>query len=198
MTAVSACANRISLIEHPEIAPFVPDSRMQEVVAVDGGFVVLIRERLASGNVHFHLDAVKPAVDEPVPEATTSWDRLQETFDVLLGKTLHVNFASRFLVSAVEMPPVSLIRILNAGGIKINNTTASLSVATLKLSDSVFNQIKWKQIDRGGQLPPDFLIEISGQLGPMPVTSDLLIIAMGRASEGLQRFVMPVTTPRSI
>jgi hypothetical protein len=194
LVAVSACASRISLSDHPDISPLVPSQRTQEFATIDGGYVGLIREQFESGKVHIHLDVVKNLPGEKVPCATASLEELQEKFDALLGKTLHVNFNSRFLVSAKDMPPASLIRALSTGAIKINNITASLAVAQLRLTDSVFNRINWRQVDRR-DAPPDFIIEVGGQLGEMPVTPELLIIAIGRAQDGLRRFVMPGPTP---
>ncbi len=192
LIAVSACANRISLVEHPDIAHLVPHRKTQETAAIPGGFISLLRETFPNGNVHFHLDVFGDASGEKPPEVNCEVRQLQDKFDALLGKTLHVNFSGRYLISANDMPAVSLVRMLNSGGaIKINNVAAALTVATLRLNDSVFSQVKWRQVDHERGTPPDFVIEINGHMGQMPVTPDLLVLAVGRVNEGLHRFVMP-------
>ena len=192
LVAVSACANRISLIEHPDVEPLVPTVKTEEIAALEDGsrYVKFIRERFTNGNVHFHIDLIAIGAGETPPEATTTLEDIQRTFGVLLGKTLFINFASRFVIAAKDIPRLSFVTVLKGVGMKFNNTNASLSSANVRLEDSVFTEIRWRQVGAGGS-PPDAVIEIFGRLGQMPVSQDLMKIAMGRAIEGLHRFVMP-------
>jgi hypothetical protein len=193
LVAVTACANRISLAEHPDIEPHVPAERTEEIALLDEKrYVRLIRERFSdSGNVHFHVDLVMLAPGERVPAETSSIDELRGRLDVLVGKTLFVNFTSRFVIAASELPQVSLVNMLSGLGMKFNNTSAKLSAASVRLDDSVFNEVRWRQANQAGKAHPDNIVDLQGRLGLMPVTPELLTLVIGRATEGLHRFVIP-------
>ncbi len=171
----------------------LPAERTDEIALVgDNRYVRLVREKFAaSGNVHFHIELIMTGHGQPVPAQTATVQELQDKVEVLLGKTLFVNFMSRFVIAATDLPSVSLVQILSGMGMKFNNTPAKLSAANVRLDDSVFSEVRWSQIGRKGKAHPDHVVELHGRLGLMPVTPDLLTIVIGRANEGLHRFVMP-------
>ena len=154
LVAVSACANRISLSAHLGDSAVVPDKKTQESAPIAGGYISLIREQLSSGDVHFHLDVVKAASGESLPGAETSLEDIQKKFEPLIGKVLHINFQSRFLVPAKELSPLSIIGVFNSGGVRIGNITALLPAAQLRLNDSIFSQLTWQQVARADGSPP--------------------------------------------
>jgi hypothetical protein len=189
LVGVTACASRIALSILDLDEADIPPQRIEEIAeTADGKFVVrLIREVFDNKDLHFHID-VQASKFITIAKTNGSVDAISTKFDRLIGKTLAVNFESRFMLTPETKQP-GLIGFMQTIGVNFGGTTGKLAGASLRLDDSTFREVRWKNAKV--QNESYFAVEVLGTLGPVSVSSDLLSIVAERAFQGFKRFILP-------
>lgn len=191
LVGLSACLNKVSLSDNTDLSAIIPLDRAESTAEYQECYLHLVRERFNGDNGHFHLDLYSKAhVGEMKVDCSVK--DIEDSFQSLVGKTLLLNFETRFLVSPTGPRPGGLLHLFGGIGINLNGVNASLSSATIQLRDTVYREIRWKQATTpasGGVR--QFWIDLKGTLGLMPISDDLLNIVKDRALAGLNRLITP-------
>jgi hypothetical protein len=195
---VSACANGVVLADHPGLAASFPVEAAEEIAELaNGDYLRLLRERFEDGKCHFHLDLFAKAIIDSA-EVNSTLEKITDKFDkAVLGKTLSVNFHSRFRLETPSEAQRKLMPFMGNVGINFAGTSGTFSSATLRLADSVFREISWKKSKPQGNRSARFEIELKGTLGPTSVSPDIFEIVQSRALDGFNRFILSPETAQA-
>jgi hypothetical protein len=191
MQSVSACANGISLIDHTSLKSHVPNERTEQLAKLDNGsYLRLLRELVGDDKCHFHLELYAREYVESA-EANSTLDEISKVFDdALLGKTLPLNFNSRFRLTQTPAP-LGMISPMGIVGVNIGGLNGTLSSATVRLADSVYRELKWQQSAPKANEPTRLEVELKGTLGLIPISANIFEIVVDRGNIGFQRLVNP-------
>jgi hypothetical protein len=198
LQSVSACASGISFTEHTEIEKHIPTDKTELLAKLESGsYLQLIREQLESGKCHFHLDLFAKDYVESA-HTNSTFEEISKLFDaVLLGKTLPINFHSRFRLIQQVVTPFGMIPSPPLVGVNFGGISGALSSATIRLSDSVYRELKWQQSAPKQGAPARLDVELRGTLGLISVSPNIFEIVVDRANAGFQRMINPARhTPK--
>jgi hypothetical protein len=190
LDAMAVCIH-IPLDAHAELLPlFTEQVQRLEARSEEGAdprYLRLLMERAANGRGHFHIDAVRQRVFRGTPPpARASSAEIQKKYDAIVGKLLKVVFQSRFEVSPASLPKSSVVNLVAGVEIDFDGAIGSLTAATVRISDSVASEIRWKLVRRNGT--PFFVIEIL-QAKEMLIGENLLLDAECHLTDAFNKYV---------
>lgn len=185
---VAACLT-VPLDEHPEVRDLFPDKKTQHFSRCNVGgveyFVRLLVELFNPSSGHFHLDIAQPWAGGE--EANVPIEFIASAFQRLVGKSLRARFESRIRIPRADVSKASLLGAWRGVGLNVGGITGTLTAANIRLSDTVYKEIRWKPTDFKSDSP--FLVELVAVLDRYPITADLLLTANRHIEDGLRRFI---------